>query len=103
MIQKHPELISSIVTLLGFYFAYFQWFRVNREKRIHLLKLLKIQLDCLGPWVGSSGSGYGQELTESQKFDNINPSKLIFDTGSSPLINSTLLEQMSVLPNQKSD
>jgi len=89
-----------MLALLGFYFVYFQWFKTNREKKIHILKILKAQLDCLGPWVGSTGSGYGSELTKLQKFDNINPFKLIFNTGSSPLIDSTLLEQVSEVPEE---
>ncbi|HUV47044.1 MAG TPA: hypothetical protein VMW29_02820 [Candidatus Bathyarchaeia archaeon] len=100
MIQDNLNIIIFIVTVFGFYFAYFQWFKINREKKIHLLKLLKVQLDCLGPWVGSTGGGYGDNLTKSQKIDNANPFKVIYTTGSSPLIDSTLLEQMSEVPER---
>lgn len=89
------NLITFIVTLLAFYLAYFQWFTINRQKRLHVLKVLKVQLDCLGPWVGTESDGYETELTKEQKFDNANPFKVIYTTGSSPLIDSTLLEQMS--------
>ncbi len=92
------DFLTFIITITGFYFAYFQWFKSNRERKFHLIKLLKVQLDCLGPWVGSNDEGYGRELSESQKYDNANPTKVIYRTGSSPLINSILLEQMSDVP-----
>lgn len=62
--------------------------------------ILKSQILCLGPWVGSPGSGYGSELTNIQKFENINPTKLIFNTSASALINLTLLEQISSIPQE---
>lgn len=92
------DFLTLVITISGFYFAYFQWYKTNRERKFHLLKVLKVQLDCLGPWVGSTGDGYGNDLTEEQKFDNADPSKVVYLTGSTPLIDSTLLEQMSDVP-----
>lgn len=100
MTSDNLNLFTFIITISGFYLAYYQWFRINREKKIHLLKLLKVQLDCLDPWVDSTGSGYGSDLTKEQKYENANPFKLIYSTGSSPLIDSTLLEQMSEVPEE---
>jgi len=89
------SITGLIFTISGLYFAYYQWNKTIKDKRVHLLKILKNQLDCLGPWMGVPGSGYGQELTEEQKFDNINPYKLIYDTAANPLISTTILESIS--------
>jgi len=92
--------LTFILTLVSFYFAYYQWKKHSREKRIHLLKVLKIQLDCLGPWMGTTGQGYGDELTEEQKFDNANPFKLIYETASDALINLNMLDEMNNVPDE---
>lgn len=95
------NLITLMITMIGFYLAYYQFFKINKDKKSHLLKLLDGQLDCLGVWVGTdSGNGYGDELTEEQKYQNALPSKVIYDTGSAPLINSTILESMNNVPNE---
>lgn len=91
---------SFIITLIALYFAYFQWKKTSREKRLHLLKVLKIQLEGLGPWMGTTGSGYGEELNEDQKFDNANPFKLIYETGTEPLININMLDEMNNVPDE---
>jgi hypothetical protein len=96
--ENITDYLVLLVTLSGFYLAYFQWFKSSRERKNHLLKLLKVQLNCLGPWVDSEGEGYGKELTEKEKFENANPFKLIYQTEHTPLINSTQLEQMSGVP-----
>jgi len=90
-----PESLTFLLTLIGFYFAYFQWIKTTREKRVHLLKVLKVQLDCLGPWIGFEGYGYGEELTLEQKFENANPFKLIYDTASEALINLNMLDSLA--------
>ena len=89
------ENLTFLLTLLALYFAYYQWVKTAREKRNHLLKVLKVQLDCLGPWMGSTGSGYGEELTEEQKFDNANPFKLIYETSSEALITLNMLDNIT--------
>ena len=89
------ENLTFLLTLLALYFAYYQWTKNAREKRNHLLKVLKVQLDCLGPWMGSTGSGYGEELTSDQKFDNANPFKLIYETASEALINLNMLDNIT--------
>ena len=100
MFEENIDKITFFITVIGFYFAYYQWFKNRRDKKKHLLKLLKVQLDCLGPWVSSDNEGYGNELTKNQKFNEANPSKLIYQTGSSLLIDSNLLEQMSDVPEE---
>lgn len=97
--SDYIKILTLIITLAGFYFAYFQYFKVTKERKRHLLKVLDGQLDCLGAWVGSdNGNGYGDELTEEQKYNNALPSKVIYNTGSSPLIDSTILEAMANVP-----
>ncbi len=86
---------TFLLTLIALYFTYFQWKKTTREKRIHLLKVLKTQLDCLGPWMGTSGEGYGEELTEDQKFDNANPFKLIYNTASESLISMNSFDEIT--------
>lgn len=100
--SDYINILTLVITLFGLYFAYFQYFRITKERRRHLLKVLDGQLDCLGVWVGSdNGNGYGDELTEEQKFNNALPSKIIYNTGSSPLIDSTtILEAMADVPDQ---
>lgn len=99
--SNYLNILSLLITLLGFYFAYFQYFKVTKERKKHLLKVLGGQLDCLGVWVGSdNGNGYGDELTEEQKYGNALPYKVIYNTGSSPLIDSTtILEAMVDVPD----
>lgn len=87
--------LTFLLTLLAFYFAYYQWVKHARERRTHLLKALKVQLDCLGPWLGFPGYGYGDELTEDQKFDNANPYKLIYETASEALVNLNMLDNIT--------
>lgn len=99
----NQELISItglIFTISGLYFAYYQWNKTIKDKRRHLIKILKKHLDCLGPWMSSNNEGYSQELTEEQKFDNANPYKLIYDTAANPLISTTILESISDVPDE---
>ncbi len=91
------DFISAIVTVLGFYFAYYQWKKTNREKREHLMKVLEEQLNCLELWI----QPYDKTLSEEQKFRNASPFKIIYKTGSAPLIESTLLEEISNVPSQE--
>lgn len=99
--SDNVNVITLLVTITGFYFAYFQYFKVKKERKRHLLKVLDGQLQCLGPWVGSeNGNGYGDELTEEQKYANALPSKVIYNTGSSPLIDLTILESMADVPDE---
>lgn len=99
--SENVNIVTLLITILGFYFAYFQYFKVKKERKRHLLKILDVQLDCLGPWVGSdNGNGYGDELTEEQKYNNALPSKIIYGTGSSPLIDLNILESMADVPDE---
>lgn len=99
--SENVNIVTFLITILGFYFAYFQYFKVKKERKRHLLKILDVQLNCLGPWVGSdNGNGYGDELTEEQKYDNALPSKVIYGTGSSPLIDLNILEAMADVPDE---
>lgn len=98
-IASNINTISFILAVIAFYFTYFQWHKNRNEKRVHLLKILRVQLDCLGAWVSSESIGYGNELTEHEKFDNANPFKFIYETASDPLISTTLLEEVSNVPH----
>lgn len=100
MDNQQINLMTFILTLISFYFAFFQWKKTIREKRIHLLKIIKVQLDCLGPWMGVPGHGYGDDLTEDQKFDNANPYKLIYETASEQLISLNMLDEMNNVSNE---
>lgn len=96
--MQNFDLLSLIITTVAFYFAYYTWHRINKEKRIHLLKILKTQLECLGPWMSSDRYGYGNELTENEKFAETNPTKLIYETAREPLAGTLQLESISNVP-----
>ena len=70
MKRENLDIIILLVTVLGFYFAYLQWFRFNRERKLHLLKILRNQHDCITPF------------------------KNIYNAASNTLSDSTFLDQM---------
>lgn len=93
------NLITLLLTELGLFFAFFQYLRTKKDQTLHLIKILKKQLDVTGCWVGS-GSGYGQELTEEQKYDNANPFKLIYEIDNAPFTQLSTLDGISDVPEE---
>ena len=100
MNETFISTLNLIITLLAFYFAYFTWRKNSRDKQTQLIKILEIQLACLGPWMGTTGYGYGDELTEEQKFDNVQPFRYIYKTAVEPLVGITELESISNVPKE---
>lgn len=89
------EFVSSLISVIAFYFAFYTWEISTISKRAHVYKILNKQISCLGPWIDTE---YGSTLTEAELFDNANPYKQIYSTALEPLINLTLLESINEMP-----
>lgn len=90
----------AVLTLAGLYFAYFQWKSYKAIKRINILKTLKKQLECLGPWMSMDNNGYVGKPKPQELFDNLNPYKWICNTASDLLAQINLIDGLDNIPEK---